>query len=193
MTPPTAPPDYIAHADWGTDPRKRQVATAALTPDDTYRVMSLAAADPTAVATGDLRVGLHVPSSSQSQLLAGFDFPIGLPRVYAKRVGVVYFPDFLPVLGTRPWERFYDVAMRPGEITIHRPFYPHRPGGTSRAHLVDGLGLTREELRRRCEGNDAETLFWTLGASRSERPRWRGGGSWRRHQARSGCGHSRGR
>lgn len=49
------------------------------------------------------------------------------------------------------------------EIALHRPFYPARPGGTLLNHLYHQLGMTCEQLRRRCEGNDAETLFWTLG------------------------------
>jgi hypothetical protein len=154
-------PDHIAHADWGTDPRKRQVAAARRTSSGGYEVVSVAPAIPTAVMNGDLRAGLHV--EGEGRLLAGFDFPIGLPRAYAERVGVTFFPDFLPEIGHGPWEHFAKVAATRDEIGLHRPFYPMRPGGTLRAHLYDGLGLTGPQLRRRCEGNDAETMFWTLG------------------------------
>lgn len=68
-------PEYIAHADWGTDPKKRQVATATRTSEGSYRVISLAPADPAAVADGDLRGCLQVPIATHGQLLAGFDFP----------------------------------------------------------------------------------------------------------------------
>ncbi len=44
------------------------------------------------------------------------------------------------------------MAARPGQISLRRPFYPARPGGTRRAHLYAGLGLTETEVRRRCDG-----------------------------------------
>jgi hypothetical protein len=95
--------------------------------------------------------------------MAGFDFPIGVPRSYAAAAGITAFPALLAALGTPPWQSFHLVAARPEEISLHRPFYPMRPGGSSRAHLSAALGLSAAELRRRCEGNDAESLFWTLG------------------------------
>jgi hypothetical protein len=95
--------------------------------------------------------------------MAGFDFPIGLPREYATAAGISSFPPFLDGVGSPPWEEFCVVARRASEITLQRPFYPAAPGGTRRQHLYLGLGLGRAGLRRRCEGTDAETLFWTLG------------------------------
>jgi hypothetical protein len=156
-------PAHVAHADWGTNPRKRQVAVAELTPKGNYRVVTLAPALSPAAMAGDLRKGLHVGASAQGQLLAGFDFPIGFPRAYAERGGVTSFPDFLPLIGHGDWERFSEAASTPEEVSIHRPFYPARPGGTMQVHLYDGLGLTRDQIRRRCDGIDAETMFWTLG------------------------------
>ena len=76
---------------------------------------------------------------------------------------MAFFPDLLADLGHGRWAQFSDVAALPGEITLHRPFYPMRPGGTKRAHLSDALGIDPPALRRRCEGQDAEALFWTLG------------------------------
>src|SRR5262249_32071310 len=98
------------------------------------------------------------------QLMIGFDFPIGLPLAYARTAGIGSFPEFLGVLGAPPWEEFCLVARRPDEITLRGPFYPQAPGGARRDHLRVALGLSERELRRRCEGNDAETLFWTLGS-----------------------------
>jgi hypothetical protein len=68
-----------------------------------------------------------------------------------------------PALGSPPWQEFSLVARRSSEIALHRPFYPAVPGGTRREHLYGALGLTAAQLRRRCEGSDAEMLFWTLG------------------------------
>jgi hypothetical protein len=96
----------------------------------------------------------------------GFDFPIGLPLAYARRACVREFRALLPTLG----EPFFDVAERPEEISVLRPFYPARPGGAAQAHLVEGLGVASiDELLRVCERatptrRAAAPLFWTLGA-----------------------------
>lgn len=103
-------PRHIVHADWGTDPKKRQVAVAELTSTGDYRVVSVAPADPAAVLAGDLRKALHDANVNGGQVLAGFDFPIGLPGPYAERTGVTSFPDFLPEIGRGAWEHFWDVA-----------------------------------------------------------------------------------
>jgi hypothetical protein len=95
--------------------------------------------------------------------MVGFDFPIGLPRAYAKAAGIASFPEFLDAVGSPPWEEFGVVARHRGEITLRRPFYPYAPGGARREHLHLALGLTAHQLRRRCEATDAEILFWTLG------------------------------
>lgn len=160
-------PAVVAHADWGTDRRKRQAAMARLAPGGTgqwprYLVTSLAPAPDGQGPEGDLFHQLRT-TALPGQAMAGFDFPIGLPRAYAKAAGISSFPEFLDAIGSPPWEEFGGVTRHPGEITLHRPFYPYAPGGTRREHLHLALGLTAPELRRRCEGTDAETLFWTLG------------------------------
>jgi hypothetical protein len=161
------PPAIIAHADWGKDPRKRQVATARLAAgagaEPRYVIESLGSAGEGRSADGGLLNDLRADALPR-QLMTGFDFPIGLPLGYASAAGIASFPAFLGVLGAPPWEEFFLVARRPGEITLRRPFYPHAPGGAKRDHLRVALGLSETELRRRCEGNDAETLFWTLGS-----------------------------
>jgi hypothetical protein len=161
------PPTVIAHADWGLDRRKRQLAVARLVSGGAglsprYLVASLAPAPDGLGPEGDLFRGLR-EAAAPGQAMAGFDFPIGLPRAYATAAGISSFPQFLDVLGSPPWQEFAVVARRPGEITLYRPFYPAAPGGTKREHLYHALGLTAPELRRVCEGTDAETLFWTLG------------------------------
>lgn len=161
-------PAVVAHADWGAAPRKRQVAVARLAAGGErvaghlagYVITSLARA-PGSGATG-LLDGLAA-AASPGLAMAGFDFAIGLPRAYARAAGIPSFPEFLDVLGSPPWEEFGLVAAQASEVALGRPFYPARPGGTRRDHLYQGLGLTAHDLRRRCEGNDAETLFWTLG------------------------------
>jgi hypothetical protein len=160
-------PAVIAHADWGTDRRKRQVATARLVPGTAnlgprYVVNSLAPAPDALEPHSDLLQELRA-SASPGQAMVGFDFPIGLPRAYARAAGISSFPEFLDAVGSPPWEEFGVIARHRDEITLRRPFYPYAPGGARREHLHLALGLTALQLRRRCEGIDAETLFWTLG------------------------------
>jgi hypothetical protein len=102
-------------------------------------------------------------------VVAGFDFPIGLPVAYARRAGIDRFVDALPRFGTGEWAWFYDVARTPGEIGARRPFYPAGNGGTSHAHLVAGLGAGEmRDLLRECDRGGAGErtaccVFWTLG------------------------------
>jgi hypothetical protein len=162
-------PGLVAHADWGCDPRKRQVAVAALAapPGGGYRVVSLAAAaGGRPGGPADVFDDLSAQSPAAAVLL-GFDFTIGLPRAYAAAAGVRAFGEFLGQIGTPPWAEFERVARRQEEISLRRPFYPDRPGGTARSHLYEGLGLSAAQLRRRCDGTDAETLFWTLGGKQA--------------------------
>jgi hypothetical protein len=163
--PELTPPDLLAHADWSINPRKRLVAVARLAPAANvpgnqrprYRIASLAVAAP-----GDLIAGL-LSRYQPARMLVGFDFPIGLPRAYAAAVAVTSFPAFLGQLDEEPWREFGHVARDRSEISLRRPFYPDRAGGTRRADLHAALGLSAAQIRRRCDGTDAETLFWTLG------------------------------
>jgi hypothetical protein len=106
---------------------------------------------------------------SPRTLLMGFDFPIGLPIAYARLAGISDFLSALPDLGRGKWARFFDVAEKADEISLNRPFYPMRPGGTRQQHLVGALTVGHiDELRRSCEmprpGRRAACpLFWTLG------------------------------
>jgi hypothetical protein len=179
-------PVAVAHADWGCDLRKRQVALATLQAPAAgpqrpqYRVTALAA------APGDL-IGMLATVSRPGSALLGFDFTIGLPRAYAAAAGVPSFSGFLDVLGTPPWTEFELVARRPEEISLLRPFYPDRPGGTRREHLYAGLGLSAAQVRRRCDGTDAETLFWTLGSKQAGKASLSGWRLLRQARARAGA------
>jgi hypothetical protein len=185
VSPVMPAPGLVAHADWGCDPRKRLVAVAALAgpAGGGYRVVSLAPAAAGHATAGHATAGRPGgpadvfddlaarrpagPLSPASTVLLGFDFTIGLPRAYAAAAGITSFREFLGQVGTPPWAEFEHVARRPGEVSLRRPFYPDRPGGTARSHLYDGLGLSAAQLRRRCDGTDAETLFWTLGSKQA--------------------------
>ncbi len=80
--------------------------------------------------------------TSGANAVVGFDFPIGVPAEYAVLAGITDFSTVLPQLGTGRWSRFYDVAEDPSDIALDRPFYPMRPGDTSR-HVVDSTGRNR--------------------------------------------------
>src|SRR5215510_2832685 len=155
-------PSVVAHADWSVDRSKRLMAIAKLVPGSGYRVVSLAAAPDGRGGDGALFQVLG-DMSHPGRSVVGFDFPIGLPSKYAAAAGIGSFPEFLDTFGSPPWREFDVVAERSSQIALRRPFYPSRPGGTRREQLYQGLGLSATDLRRRCEGTDAETLFWTLG------------------------------
>ncbi len=154
-------PCVVAHADWGSTPAKRWLAVAHRD-GDRWR-----AREPSQVAAPDrLLAALAAEAGPRGGVLAGFDFPIGLPLAYARRARVRAFRTLLPSLGGS----FFEVAERPEEISILRPFYPARPGGTSQSHLVEALGVaSMEDLLRACDRatptrRAASPIFWTLGA-----------------------------
>jgi len=104
-------------------------------------------------------------TAASGPVLAGFDFPIGLPRAYAYQAEIT---DFLTALKAFD-DQFYTVASLPNQIGLSQPFYPMAPGGCLKQHLLAGLGVARwSDLLRRCErptdkGPAACALFWTLG------------------------------
>ncbi len=158
-------PAWVAHADWGTSKNKRQVAKAFRQTDGTFLAL------PPQVfgleETCDPLSRLGVPTEARAKgIVAGFDFPIGLPMRYAAKIGITSFRTALRQFGSGEWFQFFDVADSPEEITLHRPFYPLHPGqkgDVSWAHLEAGLGIERRFLKRRCEAGGGESLFWTLG------------------------------
>jgi hypothetical protein len=170
-------PALIAHADWSTDPRKRWI-TVARRDGERYRL-----GEPEAVGEVPSLLERLAEQAPGGPVVAGFDFPIGVPIAYARRAGIDRFLDALPRFGTGPWEAFYDIAGTPDEIGARRPFYPAGRGGTSQAHLVAGLGVTdMRDLLRECDRGGAGQrtaccVFWTLGGQQVGRAAiagWRG-------------------
>jgi hypothetical protein len=111
-------PALIAHCDWSTNPGKRWIATALLSPSG-YEIAGLALVGRTDSLFSRLRE--MAPSGG---ILVGFDFPIGVPHAFAERAGFGRFPEMLLRLGEVPWADFYKPAERPDEISLTRPFYP---------------------------------------------------------------------
>ncbi len=158
-------PDTIVHADWSANAKKRYAVFAQLDPNHAYRISA-----PNPVGPPDLFLRqLKKYTSDRGVVLAGFDFPIGLPYPYARLCGVDDFLELLPTLGHDIWQDFYRVSEEPSQIHLHRPFYPSRPGGARQADLLRGLGMVKiNDLRRECEWakpdrRAAAPLFWTLG------------------------------
>jgi len=133
----------IAHCDWSLDPSKRWMAVAVASDTVSGRVWQLA--DPEPVGdTASLVERLQARAEQQGCLLMGFDFPIGLPAWYGNHTGLGSFPEALAAFGSGEWQSWYRVAEHASEISIHRPFYPMRPGGTLRAHLHAVLDTGRQ-------------------------------------------------
>ena len=155
-------PTLVAHADWSVRPGKRWLALATRQPDGRYRAGAAQPVGP--LETVWVRLA---EAAGGGHALLGFDFPIGLPIAYANRAGIAEFRAALPGFV----DRFYAAAERPDEIDLEQPFYPMRPGGRRRRHLLDGLGLADwSDLLRRCDLRSptrpaACALFWTLGGS----------------------------
>ncbi|MCC5954092.1 MAG: hypothetical protein JJU45_18500 [Acidimicrobiia bacterium] len=158
--------DTLVHADWGVAPTKRWAATAERTGAG-WEMVSLAPLGSGPSFSECLGI------DGRATTLVGVDFPLGVPAAWADRAQVSSFPELVAGLGSGRWAGFSDVAGTSDEISLERPFYPHRAGprGTvRRAHLTDALGLTWDQLHRRCEQPAADQraacpLFWTLGAN----------------------------
>lgn len=145
------------------------MAVARLGPDGRYTVDA-----PRRVGqTGSPHERLGIPTDASATVLVGFDFPIGVPIVYAERAGINDFRHALMQFGMGEWRDFYDVCDIRSEISIHRPFFPHsckEKGCCRRRDLEDALGMTWHELLRMCERRTNERraacpLFWTLGGN----------------------------
>jgi len=154
-------PALVAHADWSMHGAKRWIARAVLQPE------GYVALPPTPVGALESFWTRLAAAAGRGPIVIGFDFPIGLPALYAERAGIADFLDALDRFG----DDFYEIARTPEEITVRRPFYPHRPGGRSRRQLVEGLGLESwQHLHRRCDRSTPDRqagcpMFWTLGAN----------------------------
>jgi hypothetical protein len=159
-------PSLVVHADWSVHPGKRWMAQAVRRRGGGY--LALPPAPVAALEDFWFRLG---QTGRDGPILAGFDFPIGLPAAYAKQAGIEDFATALAGFGQDRWRDFYEVAAQPEQIALTRPFYPARPGGRSRRQLVEGLRLeTWHSLHRRCDGATAGRqaacpMFWTLGGN----------------------------
>lgn len=148
-------PALILHADWSSNPKKRWMCTATLD-GEVYRLEAPIQVEATASL---VRRAVQLAKDGGSVL--GFDFPIRVPRAYARLAGIDRFLSHLPELGSGPWREFFNIARQPTEVSIRRPFYPARPGGTLQQHLVAGIGV------RSPQPPSVSSLRWLLAVADS--------------------------
>jgi hypothetical protein len=157
----------LLHSDWSVDSRKRWTAIAIRTKSGWY-VERVEPTPPEAEFLDYLFDEAYLT-------LAGFDFAIGLPSFYIDQIKSAFgeefvFPDLLAAPAEKRWANFFAVAARADDISLTRPFYPHRAlRGVRREHLVNHLICASfDQLLRQCDKatvrrGAASPLFWTVG------------------------------
>ena len=161
-------PNLVAHADWSTSPGKRWMAIGQLSGSRSYRLEAPVLAGDTGSLLARLREQVGA-AEGPGTLLIGFDFPIGLPRAYAKRAGIECFLDVLPRLRTGLWKDLYEVAALPaGDLarpavlsTQDRRDHPRSPRG--RARRLRHVGSPSQLRSESAPCVDACSILWTLG------------------------------
>jgi len=156
----------VFHADWSRSARKRWAAFAI------RKRHGWEVSGPIQVPSPDQLLQTLFGAAEKGPVLAGFDFPIGVPEAYGSKTGELDFPSALRQFGSGRWARFYDVVEAGSDIAIERPFYPRRSSSEAKQiHLIRALGVTTiDDLRRRCERATQDrraacSLFWTLGGN----------------------------
>ena len=121
---------------------------------------------------GDTRAFVDKLFTAVGPVLAGFDFPIGVPAAYGQLTRLPDFLTALEVFGKGEWAEFFVVAETPLQVSRTRPFYPRASTAAAKqVHLLNGLGIDSiDALRRQCERattnrRSACPLFWTLGSN----------------------------
>jgi hypothetical protein len=155
----------LSHADWSTTAKKRWAAVAR------QHAGAWHVGTPYQVSSSSELLDRLFDDATHGAVLAGFDFPIGLPASYGARTATDNFRSVLPEFGKGRWCRFYEVAENVTEISVERPFYPRRPSSSKHAHLITAHGADSfNDLRRQCDRATNQRpaacpLFWTLGGN----------------------------
>jgi hypothetical protein len=159
-------PQLIIASDWSKNDEKRWMVRAELIDQESYIVST-----PEPVGQPEtLFTRIKNQVAAESSVLIGFDFPIGLPADYARKIGVSDFRTALSGFGIGDWRNFYEITDTPN---LYQPFSPRPKGkgekGEYLKRLVTALGYKhKSELLRRCDRKtktrlDAECLFFTCG------------------------------
>ena len=154
----------ISHADWSKSPGKRWMAIAVLQANHRWLVYELSKV----CEPSSLFLYMKSHQLTPGCIISGFDFPIGIPLSYAAKAGITDLLTTLALFGYNEWDQFYTPAVLPSQISLHRPFYPSRPGNSRRQYLEQGLNIPFDRLYRLCEvahenRRAACPLFWTMG------------------------------
>lgn len=156
--------DVIFHADWSKNRNKRWLAKA----EKRQSGWDISSLKPSPCKLDELLLR----EARDKRVLAGFDFPIGVPAKWAEKRKLGSFPSFLDELAKDSESLFFKVAGSKHEISLKRPFYPATAkAGVKQEYLFQRLGFQSfSELRRTCEARadnrqPACPLFWTLGAN----------------------------
>lgn len=152
----------VVHCDWSKKPGKRWMAIASRK-GQRWKVEEPELVGP----TSKLFDRLSRRSPQSGCLLVGFDFPLGLPHQYGEKTGLTNFRTAVKEFGKGKWAKWFDVCEEKAQISLFRPFYPFRTGGTKQEYLWEALGFTSmESILRQCEREaGACSLFWTLGGN----------------------------
>ena len=153
------------HADWSVAGAKRWMTVA----ERRTRGWHVDAPCP----VGDPRTLLgRLQARHGGRVALGVDFPLGLPRAYARDLAEPDFPAFLRGLADRP--DFFLPCAELRDVSHARPFYPSRGlAGMTRTAHAQALGLDQASaLSRQCDRATAlrpagAPLFWTLGANQT--------------------------
>src|SRR4051812_25160700 len=104
-------PTVVLHADWGTAPAKRWVATAGQR--DALPARSSGFSRRSQLASQSSRRCCWWWSS-----IGRFDFPIGIPTAWAQKADIPTFLGALPTFGHDDWRAFYEPAEQAAQISI---------------------------------------------------------------------------
>jgi hypothetical protein len=132
---------FLLHAHWSTSPAKRWAALAS------RRDRGWSVGGPFQVSSSDELLRGLFATAKHAPVLAGFDFPIGVPAAYGRRTGLPNFVAGLEAFGSGRWEHFYDVADNPFELSVERPFYPRRSTKEAKQRIsLQHLGRPRSTI-----------------------------------------------
>lgn len=152
----------VIAADWSYTPSNRWYAKACRTGEQTFEVHPATLVPRATTFLTDV-----CAETKGGSILAGFDFPIGVPSNYAQKTGIASFRQFLQELAEGKRKGFLEPGNEP---SLDRPFYPHSQGpGKHGAILSTALGITSlDEMLRLCdlktdERGKAECIFFTMG------------------------------